>query len=371
MKKILFILGTRPEAIKLAPIILELKKHIDRFTVVVCNTEQQKELSNQTLSFFGINADIQLDSMAPNQSLPSLQSVLMQRLEEVYAHDAYDATFVQGDTMTVLCGAQASFYNRVPVFHVEAGLRSYNLDEPFPEEAIRQMTSRIATFNYCPTQAAAEALLKEGISSSRVLVTGNTVVDALFCLSSEILQDAKKSLRKSQIILEAPLVLVTVHRRENHGERLLQVTGAIQTLASKYPLHQYVLPVHPNPNVKRVVEEHLSCIKNVHLIPPQDYPNLVCLMKNAHLVLTDSGGIQEEAPSFGVPVLVMRHETERMEGVHAGVAKLVGTDQKKIVNEATSVLDAPLTLHQDNKNPYGSGQAAKCILAHMDQMFFG
>ena len=162
-----------------------------------------------------------------------------------------------------------------------------------------------------------------------------------------------------------------MHRRENHGERLLQVIGAIRTLASKYPLHQYVLPVHPNPNVKRVVEEHLSCIENVHLIPPQDYPNLVYLMKNAHLVLTDSGGIQEEAPSFGVPVLVMRYETERMEGIHAGVAKLVGTDQKKIVNEVTSVLDAPLTLHQDNKNPYGSGQAAKCILEHMDQTFFG
>ena len=339
--------------------------------MVVCNTEQQKELSNQTLSFFGIDADIQLSAMSPNQSLPKLQSVLMEKLSEICTQDAYDATFVQGDTMTVLCGAQASFYSRIPVFHVEAGLRSYNHNEPFPEEAIRQMTSRIAAFNYCPTQTASEALLKEAIPASQILVTGNTVIDALFCLSSETLQDAEKRLQDSRIDLGKPSVLITAHRRENHGERLLQIIAAIKTLANAYPLYQYVLPVHPNPNVKSVIETHLSHIENIRLIPPQDYPDLVCLMKHSHLILTDSGGIQEEAPSFNVPVLVMRYETERMEGIHAGVAKLVGADENTIVNEAVAILDAPVTEVQDLKNPYGSGRAAKCILAHMDQTFFG
>ena len=371
MKKILFILGTRPEAIKLAPVILEFKKQSDRYDVVVCNTEQQKELSNQTLSFFGIDADIRLSAMSPNQSLAKLQSVLMERLPEIFGQNAYDATFVQGDTMTVLCGAQASFYSKTPVYHVEAGLRSYNHNEPFPEEAIRQMTSRIAAFNYCPTQTASEALLKEGISASQILVTGNTVIDALFCLSNKTLQEADERLHNSRINLQKPIILITAHRRENHGERLLQITAAIKTLANAYPLYQYVLPVHPNPNVKSVIETHLSHVENIRLIPPQDYPDFVRLMKHSRLILTDSGGIQEEAPSFNVPVLVMRYETERMEGIHAGVAKLVGADEKKIVNEAVDILDAPVTKVQDLKNPYGSGRAAKCILAHMDQTFFG
>ncbi len=310
MKTILVVLGTRPEVIKLAPIILRLRES-GQYNVLVCNTEQQKELSNQTLSFFGLKADFNLDVMRPNQTLAGVQARILSALSEIYATTPIDATIVQGDTMTVLCGALTAFYNKVPVFHVEAGLRSYDLFEPFPEEALRQMTARITDLHFAPTEAAQNALLKENIVADKIFMTGNTVIDALSCLSENILKEAVKALETQGVCLNDKLVLVTAHRRENHGERLDNILSSIKKLTEQYPDHQFVLPVHPNPNVKSKVYNVLSNQPNVLLTAPLEYPQLVCVMKSAKLVLTDSGGIQEEAPTFGAPVLVMRYETER------------------------------------------------------------
>ncbi len=362
MKNIIVILGTRPEAIKLAPLILQLRKN-PNCRVFVCNTEQQKELSNQTLRFFGINADFKLDVMRPNQTLAGVQSQILTALSDIYQNNYFDATIVQGDTMTVFCGALVSFYNRVPVFHVEAGLRSYDLFEPFPEEAMRQMTSRITDLHFAPTQQAYDALTQEGISPKKISLTGNTVIDALSCLSDETIMDACSALNDMGVNLNDKLVLVTAHRRENHGKRLDRILDAITTLTAEFPDHQFVLPVHPNPNVHDKVYERLGKIQNVILTSPLDYPQLVCIMKNAKLVLTDSGGIQEEAPTFGVPVLVMRYETERTEGVTAGFAKLVGADIDKILTAARAVLTRckSETRLDGTQNPYGDGHAAEKI----------
>jgi len=363
MKNILVVLGTRPEAIKLAPVILELRKNPD-YNVLVCNTEQQKELSNQTLGFFGIDADFKLDVMRPNQTLAGVQSRILTALSDVFTKNKIDATIVQGDTMTVFCGALVSFYNRVPVFHVEAGLRSYDLFEPFPEEAMRQMTSRITDLHFAPTQLAYDSLIKENIDAKKITLTGNTVIDALSCLSVDTITNAKSALEKRGVILNDKLVLVTAHRRENHGERLDRILSAIKTLTEKYADHQFVLPVHPNPNVHDAVYAALDRLPNVILTEPLDYPELVCLMKNTKLVLTDSGGIQEEAPTFGNPVLVMRYETERTEGVDAGFAKLVGADIDRILFESNAILshDKSDTRLDGTKNPYGDGHAAEKIV---------
>lgn len=362
MKNIIVILGTRPEAIKLAPVILELRKNPNN-RVFVCNTEQQKELSNQTLGFFGIRADFNLDVMRPNQTLAGVQSRILTALSDVYQNNHFDATIVQGDTMTVFCGALVSFYNRVPVFHVEAGLRSYDLFEPFPEEAMRQMTSRITDLHFAPTQLAYDSLIREGISPDKIKLTGNTVIDALSCLSDETIDNACTAMHNRGVRLDDKLVLVTAHRRENHGQRLDQILDAIQTLTAEFPDHQFVLPVHPNPNVHDKVYAALDKIPNVILTAPLDYPELVCIMRNAKLVLTDSGGIQEEAPTFGAPVLVMRYETERTEGVTAGFAKLVGADTDKILENARAVLgrNKSETRLDGSKNPYGDGKSAQKI----------
>lgn len=362
MKNILVVLGTRPEAIKLAPVILGLRKN-PNYQVFVCNTEQQKELSNQTLGFFGIDADFKLDVMRPNQTLAGVQSRILSALSDVFLNNKFDATIVQGDTMTVFCGALVSFYNRVPVFHVEAGLRSYDLFEPFPEEAMRQMTARITDLHFAPTRLAYDSLIKENIAPKKITLTGNTVIDALNCLSDETLVVARDALARRGVKLNDKLVLVTAHRRENHGERLDRILNAITTLTQKYSDHQFVLPVHPNPNVHDKVYGALSDLPNVVLTEPLDYPELVCLMKNTKLVLTDSGGIQEEAPTFGNPVLVMRYETERTEGIDAGFAKLVGADIDKILSESDAILsrDKSETRLDGSKNPYGDGRAAQKI----------
>lgn len=362
-KNILFVFGTRPEVIKLAPIIIELKKYPERYDVLLCNTEQQKELSNQTLSYFGLKADINLNCMRENQNLADVQARILTSLEhEVFAKNKIDATIVQGDTMTVLCGALVSFYNKIPVFHVEAGLRSYDIFEPFPEEVMRQMTSRVTALNFAPTQKNKEALLAEEIKESSIFVTGNTVIDALFCLSKDTMYRAKQFYADKNIKIDDKLVLITVHRRENHGERIDHILDAIEHLVKKYNDHTFVLPVHPNPNVRNKVYDKLQTFKNVHLLDPLDYPNLVYLMKNAKLILTDSGGIQEEAPSFGCPTLVMRYETERQEGIDAGVSVLVGADYNKIVNTSENILDN----NKDDsrlkaQNPYGNGNSAQVI----------
>lgn len=361
-KNILFVFGTRPEVIKLAPVILELKKYPDNYNVIICNTEQQKELSNQTLSYFGLKADINLDCMRENQTLASVQSRILTSLDKIFDKNQIDATIVQGDTITVLTGSLVSFYHQVPVFHVEAGLRSYDIFEPFPEEVMRQMTSRVAQLHFAPTQDNKTALLRENIEEENIYVLGNTVIDALFCLSDEVNEQAKTFYNEKNIKIDDNLVLITVHRRENHGERIDRILQAIFDLAQKYSDHTFVLPVHPNPNVKNKVHAKLGQFNNVHLLSPLDYPYLVYLMKNAKLILTDSGGIQEEAPSFGCPTLVMRYETERKEGIEAGVSILVGADYDKIISESEKVLkNDKFQTRLKAQNPYGDGKSAEKI----------
>ena len=346
MKNILFIFGTRPEVIKLAPVILELKKYPDKYNVIICNTEQQKELSNQTLEYFGLKA----------------QTRILTGLDTVFSGNNIDATVVQGDTMTVLCGALASFYNKIPVFHVEAGLRSYDIFEPFPEEVMRQMTSRVAELNFAPTEKNRQALLKEDINDNKIFVVGNTVIDALFCLSDKTLKNSEDFYKNNDINIDDKLVLITAHRRENHGERIDRILNAIEYLVKKYSEHTFVIPVHPNPNVKEKIYSKLSNYSNVKLLAPLDYPNLVYLMKNAKLILTDSGGIQEEAPTFGCPTLVMRYETERQEGIDAGVSVLVGADYDKIVSYSEEVLSKQKNeTRLKAQNPYGDGSSSKKI----------
>lgn len=362
MKNIIFIFGTRPEIIKLAPVILELKKYPEDYNVIICNTEQQKELSNQTLTYFGLKADINLDCMRENQSLSSVQARILTSLDKVFNENKIDATIVQGDTMTVLCGALTSFYHKVPVYHVEAGLRSYDIYEPFPEEVMRQMTSRVAALHFAPTEVNKQALLREGIDENKIHVVGNTVIDALFCLSEEVIENSRKFFAEKEIPIDDKLVLITAHRRENHGERIDRIIEAISYLAKKYADHTFVIPVHPNPNVKVKIHDRLGGFKNIHLLTPLDYPYLVYLQKNAKLILTDSGGIQEEAPSFACPTLVMRYETERKEGIDAGVSKLVGADYDKILEESEKILSSTKELTRlKAQNPYGDGTAAKQI----------
>lgn len=361
-KNILFVFGTRPEVIKLAPVILELKKYPDKYNVIICNTEQQKELSNQTLAYFNLKADINLDCMRPNQSLAEVQSRILTALDSVFSEKEIDATVVQGDTMTVLCGALASFYRKIPVFHVEAGLRSYDIYEPFPEEVMRQMTSRVAELNFAPTEKNKNALLKEDISEKKIYVTGNTVIDALFCLSEDTMNVASEFYKEKGIPVDDKVVLITAHRRENHGERINRILDAIEHLVNKYQDHHFIIPVHPNPNVKDKIHSRLEKYSNVYLLKPLDYPYLVYLMKNAKLILTDSGGIQEEAPSFGCPTLVMRYETERQEGIDAGVSVLVGADYDKIVNLSCEILDKTKSDSRlKAQNPYGTGNSSKKI----------
>ena len=362
IKNLLVVFGTRPEVIKLAPVILEFKKHPDKYNVIICNTEQQKELSNQTLEYFGLKADINLDCMRENQTLPEIQSRILTALDKVFEENKIDATFVQGDTMTVLCGALTSFYRKIPVFHVEAGLRSYDIYEPFPEEIMRQMASRVTALNFAPTEANKNALLKENIDEKSIFVTGNTVIDALFCLSEDTMNKAKMFFDEKNIKINDELVLITAHRRENHGERIDRVIDAIEELAKKFTSHTFVIPVHPNPNVKNKIHSRLEKFENIKLLTPLDYPNLVYLMKNAKLILTDSGGIQEEAPSFGCPTLVMRYETERQEGIDAGVSTLVGADFDKIVKLSSEILlKSKSQTRLKAQNPYGNGKSAHLI----------
>ena len=362
MKNIIFVFGTRPEIIKLAPVILELRKYPNDYNVIICNTEQQKELSNQTLAYFGLKADINLDCMRENQSLAGVQSKILTSLEEVYNSNKIDATIVQGDTMTVLCGALVSFYHKIPVYHVEAGLRSYDIFEPFPEEVMRQMTSRVADLHFAPTEVNKKALLKEDISEDKIHVVGNTVIDALFCLSDDVIEQSRQFFVEKNVDVNDKLVLITAHRRENHGERIDRIIDAIETLAHKFSNHTFVIPVHPNPNVKNKIHSRLDKFENINLLTPLDYPYLVYLMKHAKLILTDSGGIQEEAPSFSCPTLVMRYETERTEGIEAGVSTLVGADYDKIVDLSSEILSKPLSdTRLKAKNPYGDGHASQRI----------
>lgn len=371
IKNILVVFGTRPEVIKLAPVIMELRKYPDKYNVIVCNTEQQKELSNQTLGYFNLKADINLDCMRPNQSLAEVQARILTALEmEVFTKYDIDATIIQGDTMTVLCGALASYYRKIPVFYVEAGLRSYNIYEPFPEEIMRQMASRVTELHFAPTHKNKTALIKEGISEDKIYITGNTVTDALFCLSEDTMNNAKLFFENKGIEINDKTVLITAHRRENHGDRLDNIIKAIEYIADKYKNHTFIIPVHPNPNVKDKMHNNLEKYANIKLFEPLDYPNLVYLMKNSKLILTDSGGIQEEAPTFGCPTLVMRYETERQEGIDAGVSILVGADYDKITELSSEILDKDFkSTRLQAQNPYGNGTSALQIVEIINNYF--
>lgn len=390
-RDILIVFGTRPEVIKLAPLILELKKYPRQFKLHICNTEQQKDLSNQILEFFGITADISLNVMKQNQQLAELQSKLLTSLQGVFESRHIDATIVQGDTMSACTGALVSFYRKVPIFHLEAGLRSYNNFEPFPEEVMRVMISRIATLHFTPTKQAKNALQKENIKHN-VFITGNTSIDSLMLFSAKIneskiqkyindsllTQSSTKSstkpnetsARQTTIISKDLLVLVTIHRRENHGERLTKILSALVKLAKAFPTHQFLIPVHPNPNVKQTIITTLSPYKNVLLTTPLDYPAIIFALKYAKLIITDSGGIQEEAPSFGAPILVARYKTERAEAIKAGFSVLVGANEDKIVSQAKKILQKDKKHTRIKaKNPYGDGKASQKITKIIKEFF--
>lgn len=367
-KHCLVLVGTRPEAIKLFPIVNQLNKE-KGVRVTVCATAQHRELLDKVLKLANIVPDIDLDLMRPNQSLDQLSARLLLAVGEVLDAAHPDRVIVQGDTATAMIGAIASYYRRIPVSHVEAGLRSGDIYAPWPEEVNRKIVSAIADQHFAPTQRAAEVLKRENIPDDRVYVTGNTVVDAL--LATKALIDANPELAsRSREILERQdgrrIILVTSHRRENFGEGMNWIAGALLQIL-KRPDVAIVLPLHPNPNVRDVLGVRLASHPQVEIIAPQEYPDFVALLSAAEIVLTDSGGIQEEAPALGKPVLVMRDTTERPEGVDAGTARLVGTDPNRILSEVRRLLDDPdhYSAMSRAHNPFGDGHASERIVRIM------
>lgn len=355
-KKIMIIFGTRPEAIKMAPIIKELRKPGSRFKVVTCVSGQHRQMLDQVLSLFKIKPDIDLNLMEKNQSLDSLTANAIRVLTKPILEIKPDLILVQGDTTTAMAAALAGFYQKVPIGHIEAGLRTYDTNNPFPEEINRRIISVLASYHFAPTQNAVNALLKENIPKESVYLTGNTVIDAL----KAIAKGAKKPNFNFKIPEGRKLILVTAHRRENFGGPLNDICRALKIIATNNLNVEIIYPVHLNPNVMNTVRSMLSGISRIRLIQPVEYHQLVFLLKKACLVLTDSGGIQEEAPAFGKPVLVMRKETERPEGIKAGVAKLVGTNTETIVKNVEFLLRDSRAYGKMSKaiNPYGDGRAA-------------
>ena len=361
---ILTIMGTRPEGIKLAPLVLELNRRPNEFKSVVCVTGQHREMLDQVLESFGIVAEHDLSLMAPNQSLAQVTARATAGLDEVFANVKPDVAIVQGDTTTVLCGALVGHYHQVKIGHVEAGLRTGNKFSPFPEEINRRLVGRLADLHFAPTQHAADALLSEGVDPADVFVTGNTVIDTLLITRDRVINqtpDAAKPIGK--LLTRKKTVLVTGHRRESHGQGFENICQAIRTVADAQPDTTFIYPVHLNPNVQEPVNRILAGHERIHLIEPLSYEPFVWLMNQATVVLTDSGGVQEEAPSLGKPVLVMRDTTERPEGLAAGNSKLVGTSVEKIVTELTELLVNPAARDAmaSVKNPYGDGTASKQI----------
>lgn len=372
MKKILFIFGTRPEAIKLAPLILEFKK-CKKFITKVCVTSQHREMLRQVLDFFKIDVDYDLSIMEHNQTLFQISSKIFQKIEPVFEEFCPDLIFVQGDASSAFLSALAGFYKKIPIAHIEAGLRSYNKYAPFPEEINRVLISHIADFHFAPTIKAKKNLALEGIKKN-VWVVGNTVIDALF-LALKIIKDSEEEYKNFFKFLDfnKKIILVSGHRRESFGEPFRQICLALKELAQKFENEiEIVYPVHLNPNVRKPVFEILSGQKNIHLIEPLSYPYIVWLLNKSYFVLTDSGGIQEEAPSLGKPVLVMREVTERIEGIKVGTAKLVGVKKDSIVDAATKLLTNQ-NLYQKmakKKNPYGDGKASKRIVRIVTKQIF-
>lgn len=364
MKKIAVIFGTRPEAIKLCPVIHALKAD-GGLAIHTCVTGQHRQMIDQVLEVFDVQPDVDLNLMKPNQTLAGLTARAIEKLDEYFTEFKPDVVLVQGDTTTVMTAALTAFYHKIDVGHVEAGLRTYNKYSPFPEEINRRVVGPIARYHFAPTAAAGEALRKELIDPGCIYVTGNTVIDALFSARDRVRRQPPplpEGLAES--IRGRRILLVTGHRRESFGEPFENICRAIATLVQQHPDVAVVYPVHLNPKVQEPVKRLLSGANRIHLIEPQPYLPFVWLMDQATLVLTDSGGVQEEAPSLGKPVLVMRETTERPEGIAAGNAKLVGTDYEKIVGETTRLLTNPAAYQAmaSANNPYGDGQASQRIV---------
>ena len=365
MVTVLSIIGTRPEAIKMAPVVRELQRHPDRVRSVVCATGQHRQMLDQVLDLFQIRPEFDLDLMQPNQSLSALTAALLKGLDGVIDEVHPDWVLAQGDTTTVMVAAIVAYYHNVRFGHVEAGLRTGDKRRPFPEEINRRLADVVSDAFFAPTERARQALLREGTNDTDIYVTGNTVIDALLDVAARPYNWSAGPL--AALPQGKRLVLITAHRRESFGQPFRDLCHAIRTLAADFAAEgvHFVYPVHLNPNVRAPVNEILAGIGNISLIEPLDYLSLVHLMKRATLILTDSGGIQEEAPSLGVPVLVMRDTTERPEGVEAGVVRLVGTQPDRIIGEARTLLRDP-TAHAamaGRANPYGDGKAAERIVA--------
>ncbi|MCI1682365.1 MAG: UDP-N-acetylglucosamine 2-epimerase (non-hydrolyzing) [Bacteroides sp.] len=371
MKKVLLVFGTRPEAIKMAPLVKAFQKDTEHFETKVCVTAQHRQMLDQVLEVFEITPEYDLNIMAPNQDLYDITSKVLLGLRDVLKDFEPDVVLVHGDTATAMAASLAAFYQQIPTGHIEAGLRTYNMLSPWPEEMNRQVTDRICTWYFAPTEQSKQNLLNENVSEKRIFVTGNTVIDALLMAvdiinqKSGVKEGLHEELRaKGYTVGKRPYILVTGHRRENFGEGFLHICKAIREIAALHPEMDIVYPVHLNPNVQKPVYELLSGLDNVFLISPLDYLPFIYAMQHSTLLLTDSGGVQEEAPSLGKPVLVMRDTTERPEAVEAGTVKLVGTDAETIVRNVTELLNNKDLYHQmsETHNPYGDGQACQRIL---------
>nr|WP_319401192.1 UDP-N-acetylglucosamine 2-epimerase (non-hydrolyzing) [uncultured Carboxylicivirga sp.] len=366
MKKILIVFGTRPEAIKMAPVVKEFQKNSEAINVKVCVTAQHREMLDQVLTFFNIVPDFDLDIMKPNQNLYSLTGDIINGMKPVLEEFQPDVVLVHGDTTTSIASALAAFYSGAKVGHVEAGLRTYNKLAPFPEELNRQLTGRIADYHFAPTKRSEQNLLDEKVSKESIVTTGNTVIDALL-KSVQIVNtiEGNETINNLKTIIDPSkkIVLVTGHRRENHGQGFLNICEALNTIANMDNV-QIIYPVHLNPNVQKPVYSILGNNPNIHLIDPLPYEAFIWLMDKAYLIITDSGGVQEEAPSLGKPVLVMRETTERPEAVEAGTVILVGTEKDKIISEADDLLNNNIRYFEMSQlhNPYGDGLASKRIV---------
>ncbi|WP_322804541.1 UDP-N-acetylglucosamine 2-epimerase (non-hydrolyzing) [Vibrio alfacsensis] len=372
--KVLSVFGTRPEAIKMAPLVHKLAK-ADGIEAKVCVTAQHREMLDQVLNLFEINPDFDLNIMKPGQSLHDVTTHIINGLKEVLEAFQPDIVLVHGDTATTLSASLAAYYQQIAVGHVEAGLRTGNIYSPWPEEGNRKLTGSIATLHFAPTDTSANNLISEGVAEGQISITGNTVIDALFLVKNKLEQnrDLKDTLAAifPEIDEEKKLILVTGHRRESFGGGFERICEALVDIANKYPQAQVLYPVHLNPNVREPVNRILKSVNNVHLIEPQDYLPFVYLMNQAHIILTDSGGIQEEAPSLGKPVLVMRDTTERPEAVEAGTVKLVGTDKNNIFNAVERLLNDQDEYEKMSHahNPYGDGNACERIIEKIKQHF--
>ncbi len=382
MKKIMLVFGTRPEAIKMAPLVKEFQKHPDTFQTIVCVTGQHREMLDQVLNIFDIRPDFDLNIMKQGQDLYDVTARVLTGMRDVLREAQPDIVLVHGDTTTSTAAALAAFYQQIPVGHVEAGLRTHNILSPWPEEMNRQITGRIASYHFAPTALSRQNLLQENVDDANITVTGNTVIDALYWVVDRIKNDRSLDAELEEVLRHAgydvnrladgrPLVLITGHRRENFGDGFINMCTAIKQLTERYPNVDFVYPMHLNPNVRRPIHEvfgdDLSNLGNMHFIEPLEYLSFVYLMEKSTIVLTDSGGIQEEAPGLGKPVLVMRDTTERPEALEAGTVKLVGTDREKIINEVSTLLDdaAAYARMSQAVNPYGDGLACSRIVERL------